>query len=531
MRAPQRKSAATFWRKPLPVCLAAALLSANAVADDRSSGAFDRFAFPASMAAKWSAPNYGPDHLASTTLEVSSCNDDGSPGTLRAVIGAAGDGDTVDMSLLTCSTITLAAGQIVVDQDDLEIRASSDNPVTIDAANASRIIAHGGHGLLRLTNLELTSGYVKYESATAFGGCIVSLGEVYLGHSDVTGCRVASPASTAAGGAVFAEGYVYLVYSSVAGSSATGVDAEGGGIWSYGIGALRSSISGNSALSTTDDPSQSLARGGGFLVKGGLIAEYLTVTNNSAASTYGFAIGGGGLVVSSAMQLLFSTVSGNSATSPGSNGGGLALSGTDAAHYVLYSTIDHNQSVNNAALAFYGTASRPNFIWNSTISSNIATTGSSAIFASNPLYVYNSTIAFNRSAGSCAGVYLYSGGNAVIASTIISNNTSTAGGGFDIVARAAVSGSHDLIQNPGSTVPGDTIVGTDPLLGPLADNGGPTLTHALAPTSAAIDFGFNPRNLVLDQRLAARVFGVAADIGAYEWQGVTDTIFANGFDP
>jgi hypothetical protein len=65
----------------------------------------------------------------------------------------------------------------------------------------------------------------------------------------------------------------------------------------------------------------------------------------------------------------------------------------------------------------------------------------------------------------------------------------------------------------------------------LADNGGPTKTHALGPGSPAVDAGNNNASLTSDQRGTGfpRVIGVAPDIGASE--GVdTDRIFANGFD-
>src|SRR5678815_4033512 len=45
-------------------------------------------------------------------LPVTSCADDGSAGTLRMVVEAAGEGDTIDLSGLTCSTITLEQGAI-----------------------------------------------------------------------------------------------------------------------------------------------------------------------------------------------------------------------------------------------------------------------------------------------------------------------------------------------------------------------------------------------------------------------------------
>lgn len=57
---------------------------------------------------------------------------------------------------------------------------------------------------------------------------------------------------------------------------------------------------------------------------------------------------------------------------------------------------------------------------------------------------------------------------------------------------------------------------TDPELGPLADNGGPTLTMALLPSSPAIDAGDNSAAQPTDQRGFPRVVGPTIDIGAYE---------------
>ncbi len=57
---------------------------------------------------------------------------------------------------------------------------------------------------------------------------------------------------------------------------------------------------------------------------------------------------------------------------------------------------------------------------------------------------------------------------------------------------------------------------TDPMLGPLADNGGPTLTMALLPGSPAIDAGDDAAAPSTDQRGFPRPVGAASDIGAYE---------------
>ena len=70
------------------------------------------------------------------------------------------------------------------------------------------------------------------------------------------------------------------------------------------------------------------------------------------------------------------------------------------------------------------------------------------------------------------------------------------------------------------------------LLGPLADNGGPTLTHALLPGSPAIDAGDDTLaadedgvSLANDQRGEGvdRLFGSSVDIGAFELQPVAAT--------
>ena len=68
------------------------------------------------------------------------------------------------------------------------------------------------------------------------------------------------------------------------------------------------------------------------------------------------------------------------------------------------------------------------------------------------------------------------------------------------------------------TVPGSNVFGVNPLLGPLAYNGGPTLTHRPLAGQPALDRGSNPDNLALDQRGFGfdRVIGAAADIGAVE---------------
>jgi hypothetical protein len=136
-------------------------------------------------------------------------------------------------------------------------------------------------------------------------------------------------------------------------------------------------------------------------------------------------------------------------------------------------------------------------ITNSTISDNLAINGSS-ICATGTVQLGNTIL------NSGANIFLLGG-------TVTShgyNLSDDDGGGF-------------------LTGPGDQI-NTDPLLGPLQDNGGPTLTHALLPGSPAINTGdpnFTPPPS-FDQRGSPfiRVFNGRIDVGAFEAQPRRHTV-------
>jgi hypothetical protein len=75
-----------------------------------------------------------------------------------------------------------------------------------------------------------------------------------------------------------------------------------------------------------------------------------------------------------------------------------------------------------------------------------------------------------------------------------------------------------------SNDPSDGDSFADPKLGPLANNGGPTLTMALLPGSPAIDTGDTSLAPGTDQRGFSRPAGLAADIGAFEYGSVMQVI-------
>jgi hypothetical protein len=81
---------------------------------------------------------------------------------------------------------------------------------------------------------------------------------------------------------------------------------------------------------------------------------------------------------------------------------------------------------------------------------------------------------------------------------------------------------HNLFSDaPSFALDPTDLINTDPLLAPLADNGGPTPTMALLPGSPAIDAGVSVSGVTTDQRGVPRPQGSAPDIGAFEFRYLT----------
>jgi hypothetical protein len=259
----------------------------------------------------------------------------------------------------------------------------------------------------------------------------------------------------------------------IANGSNSGFD--GGGIYNNGgtLTITNSTFSGNSANNG----------GGGIYNNGGT----LTITNstfsgNSANSGGGIA-NGGSVVVS----ITNSTFSGNSAT--GLGGGGIYKSaGTLTITNSTFSGNNANQGGTGGGIWNYNGSLT---VTNSTFSGNSASSGAGGIYRSIGTVTLLNTIVVNSTGGNCGGTIINGGNN-------IEDGT-TCGWG-------SVNGSMSSIINP--------------MLGPLAANGGPTQTMALLIGSPAIDgVTFNSPNSApaTDQRGVARPQGSGYDIGAYEF--------------
>lgn len=560
--------------RPLAACLAVALAAVQANAAAEPAG-FTRALLPP-------RPN--------ATLPVTSCADDGSPGTLRSVVASAATGDTVDMSKLACGTITLLTGQIEVHVDDLTIVGPGRDALAIDGNDSGRVFMHDGAGTLTLTNLTLTHGHVDSAAANptlalgASGGCVLSKGlaagtngSVALLNAAVTSCRATVSALgaglfSAAGGGIFAFNTLSVSNSILSSNSATGTMSGGGtGLHALGGGAFAnkgitlsdSVVSGNSAIA---GDITHFAQGGGLMIQAGTVSMTNSVVENNfagcdTASSFCSVAFGGGVLASDGGTLSLSILSGNTAAASGTAQGGALHSASGlfgATVQISNTTISENRasSANNTGkgggvYVFHIDQG----ISNSTISGNSATTGGGVFSDYNTLNVLSSTVSGN-SAVKGGGIYLGhhsyynqthpmtvrnstitanvatgSAGGAGIAdthtalgastfqSTIIAGNIATPADNADLSASLnAIAGANNLIvAAQGVTLPADTI-SADPLLGPLRDNGGLTLTHALAPQSPAVDAGNNAAKLEHDQRGDGftRSFGLAPDIGAFE---------------
>ena len=252
-----------------------------------------------------------------------------------------------------------------------------------------------------------------------------------------------------------------------------------------------------------------------------------TVNNGTTVTISGLTISGGdigqsggGVANSGTLTILNSTLSGNRT---GDNGGAIFNTGTLA---ISGTTLTDNRGVWGGGVSTIGGTL---VITNSTLSGNRADIGG-AIYDRGTVTLSNSTVSNNSSQLSADGIDNNGGGTLNLNSSIVANNNHPGFSNSDIRGTVS-SGDFNLIENTSSisgSLPGThNITGIDPKLAPLADNGGPTQTHALLCESPAIDQGKKSAEAT-DQRGSgfARSFNDPSvsnaadgtDIGAFEVQ-------------
>jgi hypothetical protein len=224
-----------------------------------------------------------------------------------------------------------------------------------------------------------------------------------------------------------------------------------------------------------------------------LTLNNLTVANGRADNA------GGGILNLGTLEVNNSTISGNRA---GTFSGGIHNVGTLE---VNNSTISGNKAGTfSGGIHNVGTLT----VNSSTISGNSAGTDNGGIgnASAGTLTVNNSTISGNSANNNGGGIG--NGSTATLNNTIVANNE---GGNC---AGLPVTDDGGNLEWPGNDC--GFALSADPLLGPLADNGGPTQTHALQPDSPAIDAAVECPPPATDQRGVSRPQGDACDIGSFE---------------
>ena len=174
---------------------------------------------------------------------------------------------------------------------------------------------------------------------------------------------------------------------------------------------------------------------------------------------------------------------------------------------------------------------------NVTVSGNIATSAGGGLWTQQSATIVNSTFTLN-SADSGGGIRTQGGSGTVdLLNTIVAGNTGVSANpdlqgnfttsGYNLIGDGT--GQSNLVDGVNNDQVGSGGSPIDPLLGGLADNGGPTLTHALLAGSLAIDAGTATGAPTVDQRGITR--SSTPDIGAYESLAIASTAEFTVNDP
>ncbi len=408
-----------------------------------------------------------------SSITVLNKNDSGSGSLRQALVDVCRggvvnfDGGLAGQTVALSSTLQLDKN-VTIDGSSLTSHVKISGDSNADGAPDVGVFAIPAGVWATLTHLDIINGTAQD------GGGIYNGGTLTLTQSTLSGNTAAF-----SGGGIDNHGTLTVTQSSVSGNSAS----VGGGIFNdVVLTVTRSTVSGNTA-----------GNGGGIDNLGTLTVTQSTLAGNTAQR-------GGGLLNLSDATVISSTVSGNSATS---YGGGIA---------------------NNNILA----------LLNSTVSGNAATQeggrgGALDIWGDGPYegraIIVNSTIVSNTAFDtSTSGIWLAANaGASTIANSIVAQNGAT--NNVWVEDGTLTSLGYNL-TNSGAGTPFTAttdLTGTVPLLGPLGDHGGGTLTHALLPGSPALDlipFGVSGcgTDYTQDQRGEARPYpaGGACDAGAYE---------------
>jgi hypothetical protein len=442
---------------------------------------------------------------------VSNTNDSG-PGSLRQAIADAAPGETIEVP---AGTYTLTSNHLSVSKA-LTIAGAGQEDTVLRSVGGHRIFSVASKSPLILRDLSI--------SGTTITGSIIQGGLIAAGETSLTFERVAISNNhiNADGGAgqnggivqsgliTSSNGELTMIESRISGNriSAMGAAGKSGGIIQAG---LVLSSGGTTLRGTSIEGNTVDARGGQDPAKEG---------------QSGGIIQGGGLLVSQtgalATTIEASTFAGNlidASAGAGGNGGtiqgGIALTSNDKGVYTL----------RNVTIA--SNVARSRGVADGTIQGGVAILGSSGAGTKS---ILSSTIAGNAvESGATSATSLITTGKSTFGNTIVADGSAQTFANCSANPEVTSLGFNiDSLDQCGFKAAGDK-VNADPRLGPLAANGGPTLTRAPLLDSPAVDQGAG-FGLTVDQRGLTRPIDLPAvpnsavagadgsDIGAVELQ-------------
>ncbi len=518
----------------------------------------------ATVSTSTSDPNSVNDS-ASANVTVVSCltnptvtsNADSGVGSLRQAIIESCDGSTITFNMSqVVSPITLTSGELVIDKN-LTISGPGAAQLTVSGNNASRVFNINPGKTVTLSGLTIANGNVTSNGFPndSGGGIVNDHGALTVSNCVLNNNKAQGPSGT--GGAIY-------------NNSASGGPA--------------SLTINNSTLSNN------LAGAGGAIFNNGNTGGIATVTindstlsangANSGGAIYNSGHGGSGFNGSATINLNGSTLNGNQSVT---FGGGIF----NICQTVGSDTGACNLNINNSTISGNGTGSGQGggvysqteggtatvIFSNSTLSSNTAALGGGIQSSNGTLTMTNSTVSGNSASGQGGGTFSNSttinltnvtvtnnrsnsnnvgteqgggmfptSGTVTLTNTIVAGNFSGTGSTRDDISGAIDAASSFNLIGDGTNMTGITngtnsnqvgssVSPIDALLGLLANNGGPTQTHALLPGSPAINAGGNAAitnppftgSDFTDQRGTGfdRIVNTTVDIGAFESRGFT----------
>jgi CSLREA domain-containing protein len=495
------------------------------------------------------------DGLCSLREAVISANTDRAVGGCESGAGA----DTIQFSpsLTTPATIVLSlagAGEDNASTGDLDLQGN----LTIQGAGVENILLDGNSSDrvleirpgAKVTLAGVTLRHGNPGPLANGGGLLVDVTAVLT----VTNSLVFSN-SAALGGGVYNRGALNLVQSSIQGNSHGGLYNDGGAVIAENASFVNNLggyaiINVNNASLVMNSSILSGNQGGGVENSGSNASlTGVQILNN----TLGGGVYNHGSFVTN-LHIQQSLIQGNSATSGGGvhNAGvgatatiqttRLAANSAAVAGGAVFNNgimtltaclIDQNSARTGGGVDQYGGSLT---LTNVTLSGNTASDNGGGMYIRHDASLVNVTLNANQANGQDTGGNLFNEWQVSLRNTIVANSdvdgncynsggwVNSLGNNLDTADTCGFHSSGDLINTPAQ-------------LAPLADNGGPTWTHALLTTSPAIDHGSNIGCPLADQRGEPRpVDGdhdgqPICDMGAFEYDGVSTPLTPRLFLP